>query len=42
MELNTKYIPKILIIIIIFSIIITFNKTVVQKKFDIIDYHEEL
>jgi hypothetical protein len=42
MGLNTKYIPRILIVVIVFSLLITFDKTIIEKKFDITNYNEEL
>lgn len=42
MGLNTKYIPRILIAVIIFSILITFDKTIIEKKFNITNYSEVL
>ena len=42
MGLNTKYIPRILIAVIVFSLLITFDKTMVERKFDVTDYDEEM
>mgnify|MGYP003545835130 CR=1 FL=1 len=42
MGLNTKYIPRILIAVIVFSLLITFDKTVIERRFDITNYNKEL
>ncbi len=42
MGLNTKYIPRILIAVIFLSLLITFDKTVINKEFDITNYYEEI